>query len=319
MIAGNAQRVGWQTVFCVVRKIQINQSFRVNRASKYRISEQILMILIMSRLFNFHPYRFSFTIICLMLYIYLSLVVLEKLRNDSERNVLQHFGDTTLMVVAHPDDELMFFGPTIKNLLRYDKSLVILCLTHGGVDHKRAQELFQVAKALGPRVSVKMIHNPMLPDDITIKWKTTEVVDHLRKHILESSLPIKTVITFDSYGVSGHPNHQAIHSAAKCLTNDLTMPNFLALKSLSLLRKYTSFVDSVYTYLCNNYLSTQANSTIILSVDLIEYSSLKSLLQLHESQMVWFRKLYMTFSRYMFINDLEYFPKNPTLNDPRCL
>lgn len=37
-----------------------------------------------------------------------------------------------LIVTSHPDDECMFFGPTVVNLTRYkDKKIFLLCLSYG--------------------------------------------------------------------------------------------------------------------------------------------------------------------------------------------
>ena len=35
------------------------------------------------------------------------------------------------MVVAHPDDETMFFGPTVCNLVRSGADVHVLCLSTG--------------------------------------------------------------------------------------------------------------------------------------------------------------------------------------------
>ena len=55
----------------------------------------------------------------------------------------------------------------------------------------------------------------------------------------------KQVVTFDSYGVSGHANHIAIYKALKRLKvegllEDVTV---YVLSSIALLRKYTSLFD----------------------------------------------------------------------------
>jgi LmbE family N-acetylglucosaminyl deacetylase len=41
---------------------------------------------------------------------------------------------TALIVTAHPDDEAMFFGPTIQHLVQDGTSVNVLCLSTG-VDH----------------------------------------------------------------------------------------------------------------------------------------------------------------------------------------
>ncbi len=40
-------------------------------------------------------------------------------------------GVTTLLITAHPDDEAMFFGPLIANLVQYNNDIILLCLSQG--------------------------------------------------------------------------------------------------------------------------------------------------------------------------------------------
>ena len=53
------------------------------------------------------------------------------------------------------------------------------------------------------------------------------------------------VVTFDSYGVSGHTNHIAIFKAVKRLMDEGLLENVsvYVLSSISLLRKYISLLD----------------------------------------------------------------------------
>lgn len=40
-------------------------------------------------------------------------------------------GRRALLATAHPDDEVMFFGPTVVNLLREGVSVYLLCFSYG--------------------------------------------------------------------------------------------------------------------------------------------------------------------------------------------
>jgi N-acetylglucosaminylphosphatidylinositol deacetylase len=54
-------------------------------------------------------------------------------------------------VIAHPDDEAMFFVPSIRRLREHNK-LYLLCLGNGdgaGLGRIREKELIQSAKYLG--------------------------------------------------------------------------------------------------------------------------------------------------------------------------
>lgn len=232
------------------------------------------------------------------------------MQNESKEVVDKHFGNTTLLVVAHPDDETMFFGPTIVNLVKNNKSLVILCLTNGdadGLGQQREQEFSKVIEAFGSKVTLNLIKDPKLPDSIVRDWDKIQVANYIQNQIVTHHTPIKTLITFDSYGVSGHINHRSIYQATidlKDKSKDL-ITSLLVLKSISIWRKYTFFLDSISTTL-SKYLYSKEDSTVRLGINLAEHYSLKQTLKLHHSQIAWFRQLYMIFSRYMFINEFEY-------------
>ncbi|CAI8036476.1 N-acetylglucosaminyl-phosphatidylinositol de-N-acetylase [Geodia barretti] len=68
------------------------------------------------------------------------------------------------------------------------------------------------------------------------------------------------IITFDDHGVSGHPNHIAIHRAVRrmCESEKLAaagIQEVLLLQSTSLLRKYISFIDAAWTSLFHRSVS----------------------------------------------------------------
>jgi N-acetylglucosaminylphosphatidylinositol deacetylase len=66
------------------------------------------------------------------------------------------------------------------------------------------------------------------------------------------------------------------------------------LESISLIRKYIGILDLFYP----------KRQEIQLISPPFSYLSTHKAMRQHTSQLVWFRWLYVTFSRYMFINDL---------------
>ena len=77
--------------------------------------------------------------------------------------------DHILLVIAHPDDEAMFFVPTIHTLVQEAHSNVyILCLSTGnfdGLGSVRTEELYASAKVLNvANTNVKIINDPTLQD-----------------------------------------------------------------------------------------------------------------------------------------------------------
>lgn len=244
-------------------------------------------------------------------YIFLGHVTLMLIDQQSDQHVIKNFHETTLIVVAHPDDETMFFGPTILNLVKQSKSIDLLCLTNGdsdGFGSQREHELSEVVRALSPNMTLMIVKDPDLPDNMTNVWDKSKVIDHIQYHVKHTNRNIGTLLTFDSYGVSGHQNHRSIYEAVYFLRTgpEIFEPRILILKSVSLLRKYNSFLDSILTIVINILPSLDPRTSFSLAIDITKYSSLKSTLLLHRSQIVWYRQLYMMFSRYMFINDLEY-------------
>nr|CAD7197680.1 unnamed protein product [Timema douglasi] len=125
-----------------------------------------------------------------------------------------------LFVIAHPDDECMFFGPVITKLAqKTDSGMYLLCLSQG--DHRnkgpeRRRELWASCKILGIPDSHVMICNcTNLPDDPTISWPELDVAALILQHV--ESLSIDTVITFDKQGIFIGSGPSYSLSSAPCL------------------------------------------------------------------------------------------------------
>uniref|UniRef100_A0A182PQU5 N-acetylglucosaminylphosphatidylinositol deacetylase n=1 Tax=Anopheles epiroticus TaxID=199890 RepID=A0A182PQU5_9DIPT len=206
-----------------------------------------------------------------------------------------------LLVTAHPDDEVMFFGPTILELRRRQCRVFVLCLSEGNHDRKgaiRRQELWDACESMGIRPEdITLVNATHLQDDPTAEWKTGTIASQLLRQL--ESLDAELLITFDKEGVSGHPNHCAIYyaTASLCLSGLIpTNCKVLTLETVNVCRKYLSIFDLPVTLL----LST---NWVILSWR--ARRSVQNAMRLHHSQMVWFRRLYIAFSRYMVINSLR--------------
>ena len=117
-----------------------------------------------------------------------------------------------ILVIAHPDDESMFFVPTLRNLKTRGETFWILCLTTGdydGLGTIRSEEMQRAGVLLGAE---KTIVCDTLKDHPTQRWDT-EQVQHQIQESLHQALHDKNtwsrliILTFDEYGVSGHVNH----------------------------------------------------------------------------------------------------------------
>lgn len=71
----------------------------------------------------------------------------------------------------------------------------------------------------------------------------------------------------------------------------------LVLESVSLFRKYISILDVPISYLL------PSDALFILTEE--ETEQAKRAMRCHHSQLLWFRHIYMLFSRYMVINSLR--------------
>lgn len=205
-----------------------------------------------------------------------------------------------LLVTAHPDDECMFFGPTLVALKKKNCRIFVLCMSRGDYEkqgHVRKDELWSACKCFEIKAQdITLIHCTQLPDDPNAEWKV-ELISTLILNQVEA-LDIDLLITFDKDGVSQHKNHQALYYATASLCLSGLIPStcrILILETVNIVRKYLSLFDVLLSLLL---------STNWCIVRWHERNIIKSAMHQHLSQMVWFRRLYLIFSRYMIINSL---------------
>lgn len=180
-----------------------------------------------------------------------------------------------LLVTAHPDDECMFFGPTLISLKKKKNCRIfVLCLSRGKrslkLDHLqvvdadnlipgdferqgnlRKDELWRSCDVFKIRPQdITLIHCTLLPDDPNVEWKV-ELLSQIILNYLET-LDIDLLITFDKDGISQHKNHQALYyaTASLCLSGLLPAScRILVLETVNVVRKYLSFFDVMITVL----------------------------------------------------------------------
>lgn len=83
-----------------------------------------------------------------------------------------------LLLTAHPDDECMFFGPTIINLLNSGCRLHLLCVTTGNADGlgaRRKEELYGACERFGIDASNVTIMQVAGLEDGQVKWETEKL------------------------------------------------------------------------------------------------------------------------------------------------
>jgi N-acetylglucosaminylphosphatidylinositol deacetylase len=197
-----------------------------------------------------------------------------------------------LLVIAHPDDECLFFAPI---LLSLHSNTYILCLSNG--NNHRSDELHRSCQQLRIK-DYKIIDDQInLKDSQTVYWSSDAILGHVKQSIRQWN--ISTLISFDQYGISGHRNHSSIYYALLNLS-ETSQIHFLSLQSLPIYRKYFTLIELIRIYFMTKSINIK---TFILPVK-DSLTPHKAMFE-HRSQLVWFRYLYLLFSRYIWINDFR--------------
>ncbi|KAF3392861.1 N-acetylglucosaminyl-phosphatidylinositol de-N-acetylase [Penicillium rolfsii] len=237
-----------------------------------------------------------------------------------------------MLITAHPDDETLFFSPTIL-YHRHDPHatrslLVISSGNYNGLGEQRQTEIHNSCAALGisPDHCIVLDH-PELQDNPK-KWWDEKLVEEIIAPYIER-WEADLIMTFDEGGISGHINHRAVSAGIRNYVNSKEhAPPAFTLQSTWLIRKYSSLLDLIpstipflWTMLKNPVTpatipanAESAGSSLALNTgreSVILVSSWKTYLESrtafgqHESQYSWDRMLYLIISRYMWFNTLE--------------
>lgn len=166
---------------------------------------------------------------------------------------------------------------------------------------------------------------------MTAKWDTNRISALLSSAFIPRRNTTKNVdaapeatidvlITFDRSGISGHPNHISLYHGARSFVASLTAGkpgwkppvDLYTLRSVSILRKYTSCLDTVATLAAWALTTPMKNKEHPAGLVFLNGfgaggmgTAWRAMTEAHKSQMVWFRYGWITLSRYMLINDLR--------------
>lgn len=236
------------------------------------------------------------------------------------------------LVIAHPDDESMFFAPTLKALTsnpQYDVS--VLCLSNGnayGLGDTRSSELLQACSFLGvSKDRVSVVDHPQIQDGFkTGGWEADVIIPILRNFVTSQALAV--LISFDGHGVSGHPNHRSSCRAIRHFKDSLTAADdpvsVWELKSVHLGVKFLGPVAALFMWVqhqlrgrqhshanprsnsCSHsgphsHCRARSSERLLL---LPSFSTCLTSMRLHASQWVWFRWLFVLLSTYPYANQL---------------
>lgn len=209
-----------------------------------------------------------------------------------------------LLVFAHPDDEAMFFAPLLTSLRRLNVRFHFLCLSSGNADglgKVRSKELTASAKYFGA-ATCKIIDDPSLPDGMLQSWDKAVVARTVRQ-TLDVLGTVRTVVTFDSRGVSGHANHVDTWRGVLHL-KEMSPPGiiFLSLQTYPVLLKYSSVLSLLPFTLGLKKLPKSPPAFVVLTPPPQLFRAYGGM-QCHRSQFVWFRYLFVALSSYSLVNE----------------
>eukprot|EP00250_Pteridium_aquilinum_P006158 c16131_g1_i1 orf=205-996(+) len=214
-----------------------------------------------------------------------------------------------LLVIAHPDDESMFFAPTLLSLASLGCYHVrILCLSNGnaeGLGAIRKQEMLSACSFLKvPMEDVDVLDDPVLQDGHKKIWSQELISQILSRTVTKHNIDM--IITFDKYGVSGHANHIAVHggvcrflwNCARNSQNNLSVEAW-KLESVNIIQKYSGPIYVLWSMWSNKntnqshhfYSKSPRHSTAAM--------------RLHATQWLWYRRMFVIFSHYTYMNTLH--------------
>ena len=253
-----------------------------------------------------------------------------------------------MLVISHPDDEAMFFGPTLeslkktKNLITTTK-IFCICLSNGnasGLGQTRAKELKKSTLEVFKLDGCVIADSEDLQDGMENAWPLEEIANVVHECVQHYSPDV--ILTFDERGVSKHPNHVQTHRGVMrfiveaklgAIPNaeytEENVPEVWVLETTPFYRTFMGAMDywaSVITTTTrkkkgskntSNERSCSTNSSSSLAAGASSKSSSSVMfcsrnpslvleaMRTHATQWVWYRKLYVAFSRYSLLNTLR--------------
>lgn len=250
--------------------------------------------------------------------------------------------DLVVLVTAHPDDETMFFLPTIRSIQANSSSLScevwLICLTNGnydGLGQMREKELRRVALDVLGLDKLVIVSNGALQDSPTDEWDVAvvssvlerELFPRRRRHQQQQQPAAETepcrrpihILTFDHYGVSGHINHRFTHLGVqhflKTMAVNENQRQLYGWQLRSIRNPVVKYLPVYHWFLVllalllgfggggvPNGRSTGSTMMMADSYSLYEPWLNWKCMSTHQSQFVWYRRLFVIFSVYTYHN-----------------
>ncbi len=245
-----------------------------------------------------------------------------------------------LLVISHPDDESMFFLPSICTILsNHQNVLDILCLSNGdydGLGKQREKELIQAIRCVEKKIyttnkfktmiGLHILNHKDLQDGPKNHWDHNLLSQIISSHVeskmketkdTHSSPTINMIlITFDQYGVSNHPNHIDTHYGVRQFmqkqqnNTSISAWELVTVPSLPFIKYVPIFVliRMLIFYICNGmkkmehpFLYKRKDHSFYLFQPMLVWNAMAS----HHTQFVWYRRLSVLFSVYTYHNTMR--------------
>ena len=231
----------------------------------------------------------------------------------------------------------MFFAPALLCLGEGASGLRIhlLCLSTGnydGLGAQRRQELPKACMRLGVSSERVVVRDEVdIYDDAHAHWPAARVAAIVDTELRR--LGIQRVLTFDAHGVSGHANHVDVHYGVRHLeltaaadaaarssdASGRTRGHLCAyeLRSVGLARRLLGLLEALVTLLSHALLQRGRPPLVDCFVGRpwVAAWAVHCAMREHASQYVWFRRLYVLTSRYVFLNTLARMVCEPSCSD----
>ena len=251
-----------------------------------------------------------------------------------------------MLVISHPDDEAMFFGPTLESLKKTTNVIATtkvfcICLSNGnasGLGQTRAKELKKSTLEVFKLDGCVIADSEDLQDGMENAWPLEEIANVVHECVQHYSPDV--ILTFDERGVSKHPNHVQTHRGVMrfiveaklgAIPNaeytEENVPEVWVLETMPFYRTFMGAMDywaSVITTTTrkkkgskntSNESSNSNSSSLAAGASSTSSSSVMfcsrnpslvlEAMRTHATQWVWYRKLYVAFSRYSLLNTLR--------------
>lgn len=154
-----------------------------------------------------------------------------------------------LLLVAHPDDELIFLG----NRLFIEKDWLVICMTNGD-SVTRSKEFINLMNEL--KLQYKILN---FKDGINIKWNDLKVKKVIFK-IVSSKDKWKMIVTHNNEGEYGHIQHKQLNRLVNETCKEHEIRVFCKKKNLVNKKNKLSIENmNKKIYFATNYYKSQHN------------------------------------------------------------